>query len=314
MIALHAVLLGNENCRFAARDGEQRWLSVVVSTAMLFLSWCFITAESSLEAGDDDDVVQNANEVTFVVRAEEVDRATVGVMPDAADHIRQRMMAAARSEIVQIDRRCSLLPEQKRKLELASRGDVVLLFERLCELRQKSTARPMTPFEHSQFWVRLQDLRWAMDSGMFSETSLFHKTLRNSLTAKQLVEYRKLDRERGMKIIEVLYSRLEDTTASQLSGDCRRKLMDLMADKARSPQSSGPYAATDTWLEAAQFQDQLRPLMRDRQWRSFQEAIRDAQGRKQFHQKSELWPYDDATKDESAELPEKSVEKQEDKS
>ena len=92
-----------------------------------------------------------------------------------------------------IDRICVLTDEQKQKLELAGRGDIERLLERIVRLREKYVSL----LEQSEKLKELltgevEPMRAVFRAGPFDEGSLFAKVRKSILTAGQAAQY---DRE-----------------------------------------------------------------------------------------------------------------------
>src|SRR4029079_6007157 len=79
--------------------------------------------------------------------------------------------------------------EQKRKLELAGRGDIHQLFDRFEDLRRQFI-RPRNPnTEAILLFEQGLRLRSVLDRGPFGEGSLFARILGSTLTPEQAAEY-----------------------------------------------------------------------------------------------------------------------------
>jgi hypothetical protein len=120
---------------------------------------------------------------------------------------RTRLDAILRQKVDAIDRICGLTDVQKQKLQLAGRGDVQRLFERVEDLRpkfQQTKALPDGNIGAGLFgamdvneivkWAQelskeAQPLRIVIEAGPFDDGSLFAKTLRKQLTPDQAAQY-----------------------------------------------------------------------------------------------------------------------------
>lgn len=307
MIRRRVQFAANSSLSVAAQNRQRWWILFATLAAILWMNLATNASGSTRKVADDDGEPVVVDENLTVISEDEFDLMVLGRGHDAADRVRQRMREAVQHEIKIIDRHCSLTPEQQAKLELAGRGDIARCFERLAELRRKATAAPLTLSENQSLWMSLEPLRWAMSQGLFNETSLFWKTLQRKLTAEQRIQFRKLEQERGLKILEKHCQYLETTTLTKLSGDCRRKFEELLADTVRSMELTGPNTSY-VWLEAAKFQDEFQPLMRERQWRVLQKAIADAKRSEQSLRKYDRWPYDVLVGNEDADNEKKELQ------
>jgi hypothetical protein len=120
-----------------------------------------------------------------------------------ADQEHQRLAALLTTKISHIEELFGLKAAQKQKLELAGRGDLHRLFEKIEDLRQKCDA--LTEHDQRQNgmnllleWGRgisreIQPLKATLAQGPFGEDSLFSKTLAGMLSREQMAEYRRRD-------------------------------------------------------------------------------------------------------------------------
>jgi hypothetical protein len=102
-----------------------------------------------------------------------------------------------RQKVKLVDGLCELTDSQRKKLELAGRGDIHRFFERAAELRttlqdidgdQAGGNRELVALvvETSK---RTEPMRRAVESGLFDDNSLFAKALKTTLTPAQFAQY-----------------------------------------------------------------------------------------------------------------------------
>ena len=216
-------------------------------------------------------VVRRVNRVQVieVVEAAEVVQNLV-VQSSIAD-FRKRMESIAVAEIEAVDRRVSLTEAQKKKLKLAARGDVAQIVSRAAELRPKLTSKPINQQQYVALMKELQPLRMSQQFGILGENSLFRKTLRGTLTAEQRVRFQTLVRERQRTIVSTALQNLERTTNGlRLLVEKRDKVIEVLLERGRIPQSNGPYDQYIVLLEASLLRDELRPLLSETEWEKFE--------------------------------------------
>jgi hypothetical protein len=119
---------------------------------------------------------------------EQIERLVFRLYSNASG-ARQVFESLMATKIVNIDDACSLTDEQRKKLELAGRGDIERFFHRYEQLMRKSKA-----IEHNVQGLReiLEDVRplqVTLEVGLFREHSLLVKSLRNTLTDEQIARY-----------------------------------------------------------------------------------------------------------------------------
>ncbi|MGE5191319.1 MAG: hypothetical protein ACM3U2_02385, partial [Deltaproteobacteria bacterium] len=93
-----------------------------------------------------------------------------------------------------------LTAAQKQKLQLAGRGDIKRMFDRIEDSRRRLQAQVVQDIEGVQrLCVQMSQessaLRAGIRKGPFGEGSLFAKTLKSALTAEQIAGYEKRKRD-----------------------------------------------------------------------------------------------------------------------
>lgn len=122
------------------------------------------------------------------------------VMSLAAARQRAEDLLAGRLEFVaQIG---SLQPSQRRKLELAGRGDIVRFFESVERLLSQLPHGSVRQSEWQEAWQKLAPVRQQFTWGLHERGSLFHKTVRTTLTAEQLEALDRLEQQRARRHYE----------------------------------------------------------------------------------------------------------------
>lgn len=89
--------------------------------------------------------------------------------------------------------------EQRRKLELAGRGDIVRYFNQCDELFRELPRGSIPQDEWQNVWQRLQPVRQQFALGLHEGESLFRKTVQCVLTPEQLATLEKLEHERALR-------------------------------------------------------------------------------------------------------------------
>lgn len=102
---------------------------------------------------------------------------------------RPDLEARLKSHINQLNRRYSFTEEQKRKLELAGRGDIHQLFDRIEDLRRQFAGPRDANTEAILLFEKGLRLRSLLDYGPFGEGSLFARILGSTLQPEQAAAY-----------------------------------------------------------------------------------------------------------------------------
>ena len=180
-------------------------------------------------------------------------------------HARERLESRLAWEIQRIDRSYGLTPEQKRKLEVAGRGDIKRLFE---DIRKHKERLHRARSDIRLYLATVQELRPSRvePDGFFIEGSLFVKILKTTLSPAQRARYEK-DR------LDFYQSRVEWALASFWSGRSTltdeqiRRFVSLMTEKTRPLKRYGPHDFDAIWLQASKLpEEKLKPIFDDVQW------------------------------------------------
>jgi hypothetical protein len=125
------------------------------------------------------------------------------IAPGVLDHfifgegratIRMRLDSRLAHRIASVDQNCRLANAQKERLELAGRGDIKRLFDRVDALQPEFHEDQVVDDRELQSWaltlsVHAADIRRTHRAGIFEDGSLFAKTLKTTLTANQAAAY-----------------------------------------------------------------------------------------------------------------------------
>ncbi len=114
---------------------------------------------------------------------------------------RQLLTALLARKVSDVERLRELTAVQRKKLELAGRGDLYRLFEQIEDLRSRCQAVGQQDQEQNAMTLLLewgksvsreiQPLKAALAAGPFGERSLFAKTLTGMISPAELAEYRR---------------------------------------------------------------------------------------------------------------------------
>lgn len=175
--------------------------------------------------------------------------------------------------VEELDRSVELLPPQKKKLLLAGRGDIKRYFDRIEEVRQKYLSDPKFQFnaQMQQVWKDLQPVYNVYQNGLFSNGSLFAKTMHATLTPDQVKQAEELSRERMLyrywARVELVLELLNYEVG--FTDDQRARVLELLRSETRPPRKMGN-ALYDYYLVLYQIgripEEKLRPVFEDYQW------------------------------------------------
>jgi hypothetical protein len=202
-----------------------------------------------------------------------------------AQGARQRLDSQLALQTDDVARVCSLTGAQKTKLQLAGRGDIKAFFDRYEEVKKKFQAVKHDQQQFNQIWQDISPLQMTLQAGLFHEDSIFHKSLRNTLTDEQFVRYDVVARERRTfrhrAKIELVVAALEQSTP--LLDEQRRKLIELLVRETRPLRKSGNYDYYALMLQVSRIPEaKLRLLFDEAQWRGLSQQVNQAKGYEQW--------------------------------
>ncbi|MCA9098062.1 MAG: hypothetical protein KDA36_06745, partial [Planctomycetaceae bacterium] len=138
---------------------------------------------------------------------------------------------------------CSLNETQVKKLELASRGDIVELFDRVEVVRAKYRQIKNDQNKFNQIWQDVQPLQIAFRAEHFGSGSFFHKSLKKVLTPDQFSDYEETELERRRfqyrSAISAMVAQLE--LSVPFLDEQREQLIELVLKETPTPKTFGQY-------------------------------------------------------------------------
>ena len=221
-----------------------------------------------------------------------VQRVEMVAQPSNEAEFRKQMEAIVAAEIQAVDRGVLLTEAQKKKLQLAGRGDVLQFLNRVADLRRKLTSKPLDRPQYVEFIKQLGSIRQPSGFEITAEYSLFWKTLRGTLTDEQRVRFKTLERERRKQIVEVALLNCEqnDNNRFLLTGETRQKMIDLILDHGHIPQVAGSYDQFIVLLEADLLRERIKPLLTEAEWHKFEWHLTRAKQMVPLLERSGQWP------------------------
>jgi hypothetical protein len=232
---------------------------------------------------------------------------------------RPSLETAYAKEIEQLTNECKLTDQQKKKIQLAARGDVVRLMDRIEQLRQKCTNSELHQAEYSALVAELQGFSYAAIAMVSSPSSLFRKSLRRCLTTEQMFLYAAAEHNRQVAMLESALDQLDRTNGrhvervldpldytkrslvvGKLTPEARRKIIEIMLANIKLPPASHPYAMQIVFLEVAKQEERLKAVLTESQWVNVQNQLANARRMEAAFQRMGVWPL--PTWDEDPEL------------
>jgi hypothetical protein len=230
-------------------------------------------------------------------REQQIDLTIFQQYGGSAAAARSRLNAQLLDQVQDIDRVCKLTDAQKEKLQLAGRGDIKRFFDRYEAFRLQLPSQDGAPGNPVPFPQEANVLRITLQSTLFHEDSLLHKSLRHTLTAEQFDRYDVIVRERRVARHRVNVERAVQMLGQspQLSEAHRRQLITVLTRETKPHRRPSPY---DAYLVLFQFgrlpPEKQKTLFGDAAWAAVnQRFVQFLSAEPQLRQLGLLPPEDD---------------------
>ena len=213
-----------------------------------------------------------------VIADEEFDERPVGV--GWSEKLPARCAAELAQEIDQLDRACTLTDVQKRKLQLAGRGDIKGLVDRVNEFRARYIGVPLTEEQRREVLTQALRLRSTNRWDLFGDGSLFRKMLEKLLTDEQVG-----------RIVEWVVSEWDlRVRGVNLAPESRERLAGLLRAKSHPPLGWSYYTYHVLTLQMAELEADVQPLVAQAEWTVFQQQFAEARKLEPKLREVGAWP------------------------
>jgi hypothetical protein len=209
---------------------------------------------------------------------------------------RQRLDAMVALNIEDIERAGQLTEAQKKKMQLAGRGDVKRLFDGYESAKRKFRLLGNDVQKLQDVMPDVGPLQTALRGGSFLDNSILAKSLPHTLTAEQLGKYDMVVTERRAlrhrANIEMAVMMLEDS--APLRDAQRQALITLLTTETKPPRKSASYDYYVTIIQIGHVpEEKLKPLFTDPQWKAASRIINQYRGYEKVWKENGILPGDD---------------------
>jgi hypothetical protein len=200
-------------------------------------------------------------------------------------------------KIDDVDRACQLSEVQKKKLQLAARGDIVQFFEKVEVVRKKFLLVRKDQQKFNEIWQDISPLQVQFQAGLFGDDSFYHKTLRNMLKGEQLSRFSQVDGERRQfqyrAKVELVVAMLEN--ALPLRDEQRQKFITLIVKETKPPRSFGQQDYYIVMWNISKIPEKtLKPMFNDAEWKILNQQFAQVRGLEQWLKQSGALAKDEA--------------------
>jgi hypothetical protein len=222
-----------------------------------------------------------------------------------ADSARMLTESRLKSRIGYIEHLCGLSQNQRKKLEVAGRGDIKRFFDRVEEKRNQFHHGEMHQAELIQEMTEVQKMGRDYRATIFNDRSMFGKVLATLLDQEQADRYR---RNRDDARLSRHQSRVEwvalTLQKNLLLTDVQRvRLVSVLFEETRPPQRFGPSDYYGIIYQASRLPEaRLRPIFAEAEWRALQREFDEAKRQERVLKDFGYLPAGDDQPDRNASL------------
>jgi len=261
--------------------------TVLRRVALTLAVLAFVGGSNVAHAQDDVDV-EDAPAVEpqqrFVVADKNFDQWVFGGRGNAAA-VRKRFDSQLSLQVEELERICGLSEDQKKKLQLAGRGDIKWLFDQVDVLRKKFQLVKNDQSKFNEFWQDVQPFQVVFSQGAFGSGSFFNKTLKNTLTSEQVASFQTADRERRMyqyrSTVEAVIDMLDQIVSFR--AEQRQKIVNLLIERKKLPRVFGQYNNYLVLYQASQLPEaRLKEFLDEPQVKALNKVFNQMRGSEQF--------------------------------
>jgi hypothetical protein len=180
-------------------------------------------------------------------------------------------------QISALDRVCKLSPDQRRKLELAGRGDAARFESQIAALRTELVNKSYNNNEINDVFQRIQPFQQKFQRGILGEDSMFKKIVAKTLSGEQQSRYDQEQRNRRTADYAArvdMYVAMVDR-AAPMSDQQREALLKLFRKHTRPPKQFGQQPIYYVMYQASKIpQTELKKLFDEAQLKIIEKAFR----------------------------------------
>ena len=271
------------------------WLRLHLAAALLAALGSGRTCWSQavdVEVEEEAEVAVQANQAVFMMTDDQFDQWVFGG-PRNSRAGRNKLDSLLTLQVDDVARLCTLSEAQKKKLLLAGRGDIKRFFDMVEEKRKKFEKVKQDQNKVGEIYQELVPLQAMLNSGLFSDGSIYAKTIRKVLSEEDDARYQKLiedkNRFRYRAKVELVVAQLDQSVGFR--DEQRRKFVELIVNETRPPARFGQYDYYLVMYQADQIDEaKLKPLFEDRQWAMVKRQLNQSRGMEQFLRNQGLLP------------------------
>lgn len=256
----------------------RRWLLLMLLAAVSAAA--LGAGRSDAQEPDEHGAAVAARVQRFRITEAHVDQWVFGPRMTAAT-ARQLAEARLKARIGSIHQVCGLTPTQRKKLDVAGRGDVKRFFDLVDRMHDEVRRGPIAIDRLGGLTNEAQANGHRLRDRLWGEGSLFGKTLHTILDSEQAARYRRSWTEDGLRahesninwVLGMIRRKVELSTAQAHS------LHVVLLEETRPPRNSGPWDYFGIMYQASRIpEEKLRPIFEPSEWHTIQREFDEARG------------------------------------
>ncbi len=188
-------------------------------------------------------------------------------------------------QVDEIGRVAKLSDGQKKKLELAARGDMKRFFDLVEDKRRSFQLVKNDQNKFNEFYQELRPLQTKINAGLFDDDSFYAKTVKRTLDPDQNLSYDQVVRERQLyryrTQVNLVITNLDNAVGFR--AEQRRQITKIILEQTRPPKKSGQYDNYVILYQLSKLPEaRLKPFFKEPQWLTFKRQLDNAQRLEQF--------------------------------
>lgn len=264
---------------------------------MAAMAYCGLPADRPTRAQDDWDLVERAADqpaarqpelhVSFPQLVKQIFKGR------SRSQVEGTLMNRFTLVLSSVERTCELTEPQRKKLELAARGDIGRFFHDIDKLEGEFNEAQGDRRKLNLVFQAMQPLQAKLHSRFFDDDSLLHKVLKTTLDGKQAFEYERQQQKRREFLyrakIELAVATLE--TGVPLRDAQRDQFIKLLVNETEPPKKFGEHGHHLVLYQASKVDEaKLKPIFDDAQWRAIEQALEQARGMEEHWRRAGMIP------------------------
>ena len=194
--------------------------------------------------------------------------------------VRQTLLSHASMRLDLLSRSYNLTDPQRKKLELAARGDIKRFFRQADEVRSKFDELKNDQQKLNEIVQAIQPLQMKIQGSFFNDDSLLYKAIKTTFIGEQAEKFEGHEQERRRFVYEanIAIALVTLERGVPLREEQRKQFTQLLLEETKPPRSFGRQAVYAVFYQASTIdEDKLSQIFDRAQWKAIQRLLRTAE-------------------------------------